>query len=81
MSKEYIFDSQADAYRPVKAPSAVTHVVTALVGALTATVALLLAQPDEMSQASFPCMEDEVLTYAAQFGPDRVGCIHMEEIK
>lgn len=42
---------------------------------------MLAEPPDPMSQASFPCAEDEVLTYAAQFGPDRVGCLHIEEIK
>ena len=57
------------------------HVVTFLIGAFTATGALLVAVPDEMSQARFPCVEDEVLGYAPQFGADRVGCIHVEEIK
>ena len=32
-------------------------------------------------QRNFPCQEDEVLGYAPQFGPDRVGCIHIEEVK
>lgn len=58
-----------------------SHIVTALIGAVAASGALLAAQPAEFSQASFPCLEDEVLTYAPQFGPDRVGCINHEEIK
>lgn len=33
---------------------------------------------DPFSQDTFPCAEDEVLGYAPEFGPDRVGCIHVE---
>ena len=33
---------------------------------------------DPFDQRSFPCQEDEVLGYAPEFGPDRVGCIHIE---
>lgn len=58
-----------------------SHIFTALIGAVVAVTAMLAAQPAEMSQASFPCVEDEVLGFAPQFGPDRVGCIHIEEIK
>jgi hypothetical protein len=36
--------------------------------------------PDPFDQRSFPCEEDEVLGYAPQFGPDRVGCIHIDEL-
>lgn len=32
----------------------------------------------DFSQEAFPCQEDEVLGYAPQFGPDRVGCIHID---
>ncbi|BBY78847.1 hypothetical protein MPUL_00050 [Mycolicibacterium pulveris] len=35
---------------------------------------------DQFDQRSFPCQEDEVLGYAPQFGPDRVGCIHIEDL-
>ena len=35
---------------------------------------------DPYSQRAFPCHEDEALIYAPQFGPDRVGCINVEEI-
>lgn len=42
---------------------------------------IYLSQSDPLSQSSFPCQEDEVLGYAPQFGPDRVGCIHIEEVK
>lgn len=34
-----------------------------------------------MSQSSFPCLEDQVLGYSPQFGPDRVGCLNIEEVK
>jgi hypothetical protein len=34
---------------------------------------------DRFDQRSFPCQEDEVLGYAPQFGPDRVGCIPVED--
>lgn len=38
--------------------------------------------PDnEMRQDSFPCMEDEVLGYDPKFGPDHVGCIHIEDVR
>lgn len=57
-----------------------THIVTALAGLAVGVSAMLLAQPDQMSQASFPCQEDEVLTYAPEFGPDRVGCVHFEAV-
>lgn len=57
------------------------NAVTFLVGAVVACAAMVLAQPDVMSQEAFPCLEDEVLTYAPQFGPDRVGCINHEEMK
>lgn len=37
--------------------------------------------PPDMSQDTFPCNEDEVLGYAPEFGPDNVGCIHIEDVK
>ena len=58
-----------------------SHIVTAVVAGFVAIGAMLLAQPDNMSQAAFPCQEDEALVYAPQFGPDKVGCINWEEIK
>jgi hypothetical protein len=61
------------------------HAITFLVGVVVGCAAMALAQPDVMSQESFPCQEDEVLGYAPQFGPDSVGCIYylaiMEETK
>ncbi|ASZ72876.1 hypothetical protein SEA_HARRYHOUDINI_86 [Mycobacterium phage HarryHoudini] len=33
------------------------------------------------TQAEFPCQEDEVLGYAPEFGPDNVGCIHIDLLK
>lgn len=61
------------------------HIVTAAVAAVAAFGAMALASPeasaDQFDQRTFPCAEDEVLGYAPQFGPDRVGCIHIEEVK
>ena len=31
-----------------------------------------------MLQADFPCEEDEALMYHPSFGPDEVGCIHLD---
>ena len=53
---------------------------------LFAAIAIALAPQapvspvDPFDQSSFPCQEDEVLGYAPQFGPDRVGCIHIDQI-
>ncbi|ASD53623.1 hypothetical protein PBI_LUCKY2013_232 [Mycobacterium phage Lucky2013] len=51
--------------------------------AIAASAALLtLAAPAQaMPQSEFPCQEDEVLGYAPQFGPDEVGCIHVDELR
>lgn len=38
-------------------------------------------QPDPYSQSDFPCQEDEVLGYSPQFGTERVGCIHIDDLK
>jgi len=49
--------------------------------AFIATPAWVASADDRgMSQAEFPCQEDEVLGYAPQFGPDWVGCIHIEDL-
>jgi hypothetical protein len=54
-----------------------------IVGAVIASLAgLAVAEVnDDTSDArpSFPCAEDEVLGYDASFGPDVVGCIHVED--
>ncbi|UVK60636.1 membrane protein [Mycobacterium phage Peterson] len=34
-----------------------------------------------MGQSSFPCEEDEVLGYDPSFGPDRVGCLHIGDVR
>lgn len=53
---------------------------------ITAAVAIALAPfagqtpTDPFDQRAFPCQEDEVLGYAPQFGPERVGCIHIDEL-
>lgn len=39
------------------------------------------AAPDVFDQRSFPCAEDEVLGYSPQFGPDKVGCIHVDDLR
>jgi hypothetical protein len=58
------------------------HIVTFLIGAVAALGAAALARGEfDMSQANFPCMEDEVLTYSSEFGADRVGCLHIKEVK
>jgi Gene product 79 len=60
-------------------------VIAAIAGAAVAlaTVGLVnLVHADTgTSQKSFPCKEDEVLGYAPQFGPDKVGCIHIDDLK
>lgn len=38
-------------------------------------------QPDLFDQSTFPCQEDEVLGYSPAFGPDRVGCIHIDDLR
>jgi len=38
-------------------------------------------EPGVMDQADFPCQEDEALLYHPRFGSDRVGCVHLEEIR
>jgi hypothetical protein len=54
----------------------------AIVGTLAfgAWAGMSAAHADPFDQRSFPCQEDEVLGYAPQFGPDRVGCIHIDSI-
>ncbi|AJD82501.1 hypothetical protein SHEEN_83 [Mycobacterium phage Sheen] len=47
-----------------------------VLGAFTAA-----ANCDPFDQASFPCQEDEVLGYAPEFGPDKVGCIHIDNLR
>lgn len=56
-------------------------VATFLAGAIAGCGAMVLAQPDPLSQEAFPCQEDQVLTYSPQFGYDMVGCIHHENIQ
>ncbi|USL89211.1 hypothetical protein SEA_POOMPHA_81 [Mycobacterium phage Poompha] len=53
----------------------------ALAGFIGTGVATADEGTDPFDQRSFPCAEDEVLGYAPQFGPDRVGCIHIEELR
>ena len=40
---------------------------------------LTLPDANPYSQRNFPCAEDEALLYAPQFGPDRVGCMYVNE--
>lgn len=39
-----------------------------------------VSTPDPFSQRNFPCQEDEALLYWPTFGPDKVGCMNVEEI-
>ncbi|QDM56671.1 hypothetical protein SEA_BIG3_91 [Mycobacterium phage Big3] len=39
------------------------------------------ADPITFDQASFPCQEDEVLGFDPAFGPDKVGCIHIDSLR
>ena len=58
------------------------HIVTFLIGAVAALGGAAMARGEfDMRQENFPCVEDEVLAYSPQFGPDRVGCLHIEEVK
>jgi hypothetical protein len=36
-----------------------------------------LQHQEQMSQKFFPCAEDEVLGFSPEFGPDKVGCLHV----
>jgi hypothetical protein len=38
-------------------------------------------EPGVMDQADFPCQEDEALIYHPRFGPDRVGCVSIDEVR
>lgn len=53
--------------------------VTFAAGVLVSFGAMALADPYQ--QSAFPCLEDQALRYHPQFGPDRVGCINLEEMK
>lgn len=55
-------------------------VLSALGVVLLLVVLVVVLADDAYSQRAFPCQEDEVLGYDARFGPDRVGCLHLEEI-
>ncbi|AZV00879.1 membrane protein [Mycobacterium phage Malec] len=64
------------------------YLITAAVASVTTIGVLALADDPAVAtptvpftQAAFPCQEDEVLGYAPQFGPDNVGCIHVDLIK
>ncbi|AHG23867.1 hypothetical protein CH25_gp19 [Mycobacterium phage EagleEye] len=62
-----------------------TNLMLSLVAAGAALGAMALAQPEASAspydQRDFPCQEDEVLGYAPEFGPDNVGCIHIDDLK
>jgi hypothetical protein len=46
--------------------------------AFSAWAGSAIASASPFDQSEFPCQEDEVLGYAPEFGPDRVGCIHID---
>ena len=56
---------------------AVLLAAVAIVGApeVVAQPTIVYLSADPFAQSSFPCEEDEVLGYAPEFGPDRVGCM------
>jgi hypothetical protein len=58
----------------------ITVVALALATGLAGYGLGLAAAHDPYDQASFPCQEDEVLGYAPTFGPDHVGCIHLDQL-
>ncbi|QAX93241.1 hypothetical protein SEA_BEXAN_87 [Mycobacterium phage Bexan] len=39
------------------------------------------ADPITFDQSAFPCEEDEVLGFSPEFGPDKVGCIHIDSLR
>lgn len=43
-------------------------------------LAFSMAPDAPIKQSDFPCQEDEVLGYHPRFGPDDVGCMHVEEL-
>lgn len=61
------------------------------IAAGAAVGAMALAEPEASAepaspvitfdQRDFPCQEDEVLGYSPDFGPDKVGCIHIDTLK
>ncbi|QGJ94850.1 hypothetical protein SEA_BLINN1_90 [Mycobacterium phage Blinn1] len=79
-------------FKPMKEISMrVSSLVLPFVAAGAAIAAMALATPGEshadpspsitFDQQDFPCQEDEVLGYSPEFGPDRVGCIHIDVLK
>ena len=65
-----------------QAPTLGENAVLIAVGTVALIAALTFVSPrtahDPFDQRTFPCHEDEALIYAPQFGPDRVGCMHIE---
>ncbi|AYD81064.1 hypothetical protein SEA_RAJELICIA_89 [Mycobacterium phage Rajelicia] len=49
--------------------------------AVITTPAWASADPISFDQSSFPCEEDEVLGFSPEFGPDKVGCIHIDSLR
>lgn len=45
-----------------------------------AWLGMAAAHADPFDQRDFPCQEDEYLGYSPAFGPDRVGCIHIDDL-
>lgn len=59
--------------------------VMLLVGSIAALLAMAIAEPGDVhaspfDQSEFPCQEDEVLGFSPSFGPEHVGCIHIEDL-
>lgn len=55
----------------------------AIAGGLAASAwfGTAIGHADVFDQSEFPCAEDEVLGYDVRFGPERVGCIHIDELR
>ena len=47
---------------------------------LAMQIGAMVTYRDPMLQRNFPCNEDEVLAFHVRFGPDKVGCIHLDEL-
>lgn len=64
--------------RPDYIQASLLSIAALMVAFLLFAAGYSMGHVDPWSQGSFPCAEDEVLGYSPQFGPDRVGCIHVE---
>lgn len=66
-------------YRIVMCVAMIALAISMFLVLLVLNDALLSGDP--FAQVNFPCQEDEVLMYARQFGPDRVGCVQIDLLR